>query len=87
MATRRVVVGLAGGVHARPAAALARLAQGHPTAVTLTSPRGEHADLGHVLGVMNLDLLEGEEVTLHAEGAGADALLDELAAVFGSADG
>lgn len=82
MATRRVVVGLSGGVHARPAAQLARLAQAHPSPVTLTNPQGQRAELGHVLGVMNLDLLEGEEITLHAEGDGADALLDQLATVF-----
>ena len=82
MPSRRVVIRTAGGAHARPVAELARLALAHPGPVTLTGPDGARVDLRSVLAVMDLALLPGDEVELAADGAGADALLEEMGRVL-----
>lgn len=83
MATRKVVIRTADGLHARPAAELARRAQAHSSRVTLTSPTGVAVDAASVLAVMNLALAEGDAVVLAtADAVGAEAALDALAAVL-----
>ncbi|WP_424935272.1 MULTISPECIES: HPr family phosphocarrier protein [Bacteria] len=78
MPVRPVVIRTAGGAHARPVAELARLAMSHPGPVTLATADGTRVDLRSVLAVMDLALLPGDEVTLIADGPGADDLLRAL---------
>lgn len=82
MTHRRVTIGVPDGVHARPVAQLARLAQQHATPVTLTTASGEEVDVSSVLALMDLGLNPGDTVTLRAEGSDADDLLDALSAVL-----
>jgi phosphocarrier protein len=76
----RVTVGSRIGLHARPAALLAKAAKG-PLAVRIACGSGASVDAASVLAVMGLGVRAGEEVVLSADGEGADAKLAELAAL------
>ncbi|MEV4115033.1 HPr family phosphocarrier protein [Nonomuraea sp. NPDC049695] len=81
MAQRTVVVASASGLHARPAKlfvqAAARL--GVPVTVRL----GEKAvPAKSMLGVLSLGAVHGTEVTLEADGPGAEEALDSLVALL-----
>jgi len=83
MPTRHVIISAHNGVHARPVAELVRLVQAHDARVTLRAADGATVDLSSVLAVMDLALAPGDTVDLEtAESAGADTLLDTLAAVL-----
>ncbi|WP_203137708.1 HPr family phosphocarrier protein [Microbacterium sp. JZ31] len=75
MALRRVVITAAAGLHARPAAELARLARTRESGIRIRTASAT-VDAGSVLAVMDLALTRGQEVVLEAEGPGADAALD-----------
>jgi phosphocarrier protein len=74
----RVTVGSRIGLHARPAALLAKAAKG-PLVVRIARDSGVSADAASMLAVMGLGVGAGEEVVLSAEGEGAEAKLAELA--------
>ncbi len=68
------------GIHARPAARIVSLAGQH--AAQLTLRKGERsADGRNINEVMLLDMRQGDAVEFFADGAGATALLDSLAAL------
>lgn len=81
MPERRVTVGSKVGLHARPAALLAKAAAAQSVAVTIRKGDGAPVPAGSVLNLMTLGAMHGDEVVLAAEGDGADAALDELAAL------
>lgn len=78
MAERTVTVASSVGLHARPASLFAQAAAKTGAKVTLTSAAGKSVDARSILGVLSLGIGHAEEVTLSAEGDGADAALDEL---------
>ncbi len=82
MAQRTVAVASRVGLHARPAALFAQRAAATGVPVTIARPGGEPVDAASVLLVMSLGVPSGEEVTLVAEGEGADAALDDLVALL-----
>lgn len=82
MATRTVTVASAVGLHARPASLFAQAAAKVGVPVTLTSAAGKSVNAASILGVLSLGIGHGEEVTIGAEGDGADAALDTLAEVL-----
>jgi phosphocarrier protein len=82
MTERRVTVASPVGLHARPAAMFVRAAAATGTTVTIAKPGKDPVDARSLLAVMSLDVRHGDEVTLAAEGA--DAALDELAALLAS---
>ena len=82
MAERTVVVASAVGLHARPAALFTQRAAAAGVPVTIGKPGGRTVDASSVLMVMSLAVKGGEEVTLSAEGEGADRALDDLVAVL-----
>jgi phosphocarrier protein len=84
MPTRTVTVASQVGLHARPAALFARAAAEAPAVVTLTSAAGKSVNAASILGVLSLGIGHGEEVTLSADGEGADAALDSLAEMLNS---
>jgi phosphoenolpyruvate-protein phosphotransferase len=69
-AQRAVAVALSQGLHARPAALLARRAKGMTTLVTLRA-RGRATDARSVVGIMALGVQHGDELLIQAEGEGA----------------
>lgn len=79
MAERRVKVGSKVGLHARPAAMLAKAAAAAPVQVTIRKEDGQPVAAASVLNLMTLGAMHGDEVVLAAEGEGADTVLDELA--------
>jgi len=78
MPERTVTVASSVGLHARPASLFAQAASKTGVAVTLTSAAGKSVNAASILGVLSLGIGHAEEVTLSAEGDGADAALDSL---------
>jgi phosphocarrier protein HPr len=81
MPERRVVVGSKVGLHARPAALFVQAAARQPVRVTIAKDGKPPVDAKSILAVLGMDVRGGEEVILAAEGEGAEAALDDLAAV------
>jgi phosphocarrier protein len=80
--SRTVTVASRVGLHARPAAMFTRAAAAAPVPVTLAVAGKDPVNAASVLGVMTLGVECGQEVTLAAEGEGADGALDSLAALL-----
>lgn len=75
------------GLHARPAADLARLVTGAGARVLLTGSGHPWVDARSVVAVTGLGLHGGDEVTLAAEGAAAAEALDRVTALVASGFG
>ena len=84
MAERTVTVASSVGLHARPASLFAQAAAKAGVPVQLTSAAGKSVNAASILGVLSLGIGHGEEVTLSADGDGADAALDTLADLLGT---
>ena len=82
MPTKTVTVASSVGLHARPASLFAQAAAKAGLPVTLTSAADKSVNAASILGVLSLGIGHGEEVTLSAEGDGADAALESLAVVL-----
>jgi phosphocarrier protein HPr len=78
MAERTVTVASSVGLHARPASLFAQAAAKVGIPVTLTSAAGKSVNAASILGVLSLGIGHGEEVTIGAEGDGAETALDTL---------
>ena len=77
-ATRTAVVASRVGLHARPASLFVQAAAATGLPVTVAVGDGEPVDARSILMVMGLGAKHGDQVTLTAEGEGADAALDSL---------
>jgi len=82
MPERSVTVASAVGLHARPASLFAQAAAATGVTVMLTAASGRSVNAASILGVLSLGIGPRERVTLSAEGDGADAAIDTLAAVL-----
>jgi phosphocarrier protein HPr len=80
MAERRVTVQAEAGLHARPAALFVQAATRAPMDVSVGRPDTDPVNAKSILSVIGLDVRHGEEIVIVAEGDGADAALDDLAA-------
>ncbi|WP_029290766.1 HPr family phosphocarrier protein [Cellulomonas sp. HZM] len=81
---RSVVVSLADGLHARPAAQFVAAAARQPVAVSITKDGSAPAATSSILAIMTLGVRQGDEVLLTAddEGPAGTAALDELEALL-----
>src|SRR5205823_1018068 len=79
--TRRITVPLAHGLHARPAARVAECARRFAADSALTRA-GRRASTRSPVALMSLGLQLGDEATLSASGADAEAALSALAALI-----
>ncbi|MFF4600508.1 HPr family phosphocarrier protein [Amycolatopsis sp. NPDC001319] len=79
MPEKRVTVASKVGLHARPAALVAKAAAAQPVAVTIAKAGGDPVAAGSVLNLMTLAAAFGDEVVISAEGEGADAAIDAVA--------
>lgn len=79
MPERRVTIGSAIGLHARPASIFVKAVAASPVPVTIGKPGGDQLDARSILAVLALGARHGEEVVLRAEGDDADDVLEELA--------
>ena len=66
--SRRVVVGAPLGLHARPAAEIARRMQSSSSPLTVVAEDGRRADAASVIALMTLDVRHGDAVRLEPEG-------------------
>lgn len=82
MPERRVTVASKVGLHARPAALLAKAAAEQPIPVTIRKDGGDAVNAASVLGLMTLGAMHGDEVVLAAEGDGADQVLEAVATII-----
>ncbi|GAB3621556.1 HPr family phosphocarrier protein [Glutamicibacter sp. PS] len=85
MAERIATIGSRVGLHARPAAIFAEAASEQPLEVTIAlegEPAEDALDASSILSLMGLGAEYGTKVVLRAEGEGAEAVLDTLAAVL-----
>jgi phosphocarrier protein HPr len=82
MPERRAIIGSKVGLHARPAALFVQTVTRQPVKVTIAKPGSDPVDARSILSVLALDARGGDEVVLAAEGEGADAALDEVAALL-----
>lgn len=82
MPERKVIVAASTGLHARPAKLFVQEAAKQDVAVQIRVGDGKPVPANSMLGVLSLGAKRGTEVTLSAEGPGADAALDALAALL-----
>ncbi len=76
---RTVTFGSAVGLHARPAATIAKAAADSGHAVTLEAASGKKANAASVLMLLAMGVNQGDELTLTVSGDDAEAKADELA--------
>jgi phosphocarrier protein len=77
MPERTVTIASAHGLHARPASLFVQAVNASGLPVQLT--KGDKTlNAASILGVISLGINHGDQITLAAEGAGADAVLDSL---------
>jgi phosphocarrier protein HPr len=86
LAERRVRVLSEVGLHARPAALFVQAATKASYDVQIAKSDGEPVNAKSILSVLALDVRNGEEIVISAEGDGADELLDGLEALVTEAD-
>ncbi|WP_326833898.1 HPr family phosphocarrier protein [Amycolatopsis rhabdoformis] len=79
MPEKRVTVASKVGLHARPAALVAKAAAAQPVAVSIAKAGGDPVAAGSVLNLMTLAAGYGDEVVISAEGEGADAAIEAVA--------
>ena len=78
LSERTVTIASSVGLHARPAALFVQAATATGLPVQISKAGEDPVDARSILGVMALGAKHGEEVTLTADGEGADAALDGL---------
>jgi phosphocarrier protein HPr len=79
MPERTITVASSVGLHARPASLFSQAAAKAGIPVTLTNAAGKSVNAASILGVLSLGIGHAEQVTISADGDGADAALDSLA--------
>ncbi|CAB4585229.1 MAG: HPr family phosphocarrier protein [Actinobacteria bacterium] len=77
MTSRTATIASAHGLHARPAALFVQAVNDSGLTVTIEKD-GREAPAGSILGVISLAINQGDTVTVTAEGAHADDVLERL---------
>lgn len=77
MTSRTATIASAHGLHARPAALFVQAVNDSGLIVTIEKD-GREAPAGSILGVISLAINQGDTVTVTAEGAHADDVLERL---------
>ncbi len=84
MTERQVTIGSKVGLHARPASLFAKAVKNAGVPVKIAKNGQAPVNAASLLSLLTLGAEFGEQVTLSAEGEGAETALDELAAMLGS---
>ncbi|MFI9786661.1 HPr family phosphocarrier protein [Kitasatospora sp. NPDC051984] len=79
MAERRVTIGWAEGLHARPASLFVKAVTSTGVPMTIAKESGTPVNAGSMLGVLTLGAEGGDTVILSAGTEGAEAALDRVA--------
>ncbi|MDJ1112903.1 HPr family phosphocarrier protein [Microbacterium dauci] len=77
-ASRTVRIGSSNGLHARPAKLFAQAAKDAGIPVTVSKGSGAPVNAASILSVISLGAENGDYVTLTADGANAEQVLDDL---------
>jgi phosphocarrier protein HPr len=80
---RQVTIGSKVGLHARPASLFAKAVKNAGVPVKIAKNGQAPVNAASLLSLLTLGAEFGEQVTLSAEGEGAETALDELAAMLG----
>jgi phosphocarrier protein HPr len=80
---RQVTIGSKVGLHARPASLFAKAVKNAGVPVKIAKEGQPPVNAASLLSLLTLGAEFGEQVTLSAEGEGAETALDELAAMLG----
>ncbi|HEX3327924.1 MAG TPA: HPr family phosphocarrier protein [Actinomycetota bacterium] len=80
--SRTVVVGSRVGLHSRPAKLVAQEAAKLPVVVKISKDNGTAVDARSLLSMLALGAKKGDQVTLTADGDGADGAVDALATLI-----
>ena len=83
MSERQVTIGSKVGLHARPASLFAKAVKDAGVPVKIAKDGKPPVNAASLLSLLTLGAEFGEQVTLSAEGEGAETVLDELAAMLG----
>ena len=83
MSERQVTIGSKVGLHARPASLFAKAVKNAGVPVKIAKNGQAPVNAASLLSLLTLGAEFGEQVTLSAEGEGAETALDELAAMLG----
>ncbi len=83
MVTRAVKIQNETGMHARPASILVKEVKKYSAKVRLRK-NGKDFDPGSILSILSMGAKFGEEITIFADGADAQAVTDSIAALFDS---
>jgi phosphocarrier protein HPr len=79
MAERRVTIGWAEGLHARPASIFVRAASGTGIPITVAKAGGSPVNAASMLAVLGLGAEGGDEIVITSDTEGAESALDRLA--------
>ncbi|GLW73148.1 phosphocarrier protein HPr [Kitasatospora phosalacinea] len=79
MAERRVTIGWAEGLHARPASIFVKAVTSTGVPMTIAKEGGAPVNAGSMLGLLALGAAGGDTVVLAADAEGAEAALDRVA--------
>ena len=82
MAERQATIASRVGLHARPASLFIAAVTKQPVTVFISKDGSAPLNAASILSIMSLGATHGDVVTLTAEGDGAEAALDELAALL-----
>ena len=82
MAERTVRIASTSGLHAHPAAVFTQAAPARPVEVTVPKAGGDAVPARSILMLLTIGADHGDEVTLRAEGEGADEAVDALATLL-----
>lgn len=82
MPERIVKIASTSGLHARPAAIFSQAASEQSVAVTIEKSGAAPVRASSILMLLTLNVDHGDDVILRADGDGADAALDALAALL-----
>ncbi|MFG0216279.1 HPr family phosphocarrier protein [Brevibacillus porteri] len=85
MRERQVIVGLAQGLHARPATLFVKVAASFSCEIGLNKDE-KKVNAKSIIGVMSLAVSKGQSVVLTADGADAEQALDALERVLVSVE-
>ena len=83
MSERQVTIGSKVGLHARPASLFAKAVKDAGVPVKIAKDGKPPVNAASLLSLLTLGAEFGDEVTLFAEGEGAETALDELAEMLG----
>ncbi len=82
MAERQATIASSSGLHARPAKIFVQAVQEKKIPITIAVDGGADLNAGSILSLMGLGASKGTVVTLKSDADGAEAALDELAALL-----